>query len=219
MFSDSGPEQGSEEWQMFFDHAFISWSSSLKLQRSLRSTMLRVPGIFCSLVCFTLPQTRCHLLPFSVPVELESLILLPLAMDFGSVLQTKLLERNFPQISWHGWIALLHSIPKHAGNYHWLVSHDHHNNIINLCWIYFHTDLTPTYIATMPELLNFKAGDRSINIPREIGIIALEHNSFRNILQHTLMAWNREMGRISIVTFFRSGRKAGGGSQWHGPNW
>ena len=29
----------------------------------------------------------------------------------------------------------------------------------------FHTDSTPT----MPELLNFKAGDRSINIPREIG--------------------------------------------------
>ena len=32
MFSDSGPEQGSEEWQMFFDHAFVSWSSSLKLE-------------------------------------------------------------------------------------------------------------------------------------------------------------------------------------------
>ena len=30
---------------------------------------------------------------------------------------------------------------------------------------FFHSDSTPT----MPELLNFKAGDRNINIPREIG--------------------------------------------------
>ena len=43
---------------MFFDHAFVSWSSFLKLQRSLRSTMLREPGIFCSLVCFLTSPDR-----------------------------------------------------------------------------------------------------------------------------------------------------------------
>ena len=77
---------------------------------------------------------------------------------------------------------------------------------------FFHSDLTPT----MPELLNFKAGDRNINIPREIGskylnfgaqlleertlahINALEHQYQRNceaINCHILHEWLEGRGR------------------------